>query len=101
MRKSRVEVTATEKAVALLNDSKVKLVGYRTQLIIALLTHERQRKELAEAREQRKHELRVLKLKAELARTPEGSDPTDPSNPGAVAAAREFLARINGGEKRQ
>lgn len=89
MRKSRIEVTATEKAVGLLNDPKVKLVGYRTQLILGLLAHERQRKDLAEAREQRKHELRVLKLRAELGQEPK------PDAEKILAAARAHLERRN------
>ena len=81
--------------MSLLNDPKVRLVRYRTDLILALLKHEHQRRELADAREQRRHEREVLKLKTELARlqtsdTPETGQPASE----AVTAAREFLARV-------
>lgn len=84
----------------LLNDPKIKVVRYRTDLILALLKHEHQRRELAEAREQRKHEVAILKLKAQPARIPEESDPGEPSASEAVEAARDFLARLNK-EKKQ
>ena len=95
MRKSEIEQQAVAKALALLNDPKVKLVGYRTQLILALLKHEGQRKEHAESARQRRHEREMARLKAELARLqgdPKGDPETASSE--AVAAARDFLARI-------
>jgi hypothetical protein len=99
MRKSLTEQTAIQRAVALLNDPKVRLVGHRTQLILALLKHESQRRDLAEARAQRKHEIEVLTLKTGLARlatqTPDDGQPSS----AAVTAAREFLARVNAQEK--
>ena len=95
MRKSNIEQSAVAKAMALLNDPKIKLVRYRTDLILALLKHEHQRRSLADAREHRKHEIEVLKLKKEIASLDDAPEPEQPAS-GAVTAAREFLARLNG-----
>jgi hypothetical protein len=99
MRKSLTEQTAIQKAVALLNDPKVRLVGHRAQLILALLKHEGQRRDLAESRAQRKHEIKVLTLKTTLARLATHTPEDGQASRAAVTAAREFLARVNAQEK--
>jgi hypothetical protein len=74
-------------AEALLDNPKVRLTGYRVQLIIALLKQEHQRKELQEAAKQRKHDIQVLKLKAE-----QGQEPK-PDTEAILAAARAQLQK--------
>jgi len=85
--------------MALLDDPKVRLVGYRTQLITSLLKHEYQRRELADAREQRNHEIELVKLKNQLAQLEAAqAKALEPVSP-AVVAAKEFLARIEKGKE--
>ena len=86
-RYSRTLTIATEKAIELLNDPKVKLVRYRAELIMALLKEEALRRELKEAERHRRHEKEMAKLK---------SDKPAMSIEQVLEAARQKLAAQRG-----